>query len=188
MLGDIARVMESAVARQKKASPRGLQLIRFVKQGQKTAKSVKDQTGVLATANDWQIQVDLRRKLVFPQEIYATNLRPDIVIWSCATKQVLMIELTVPWEDRAEVANERKRTKYDELKGECEERGYKVYCLPIEIGCRGFVCQSVWTMCKVVGLQRKENNELRVLCEKTAERSSQWLWIRRNDKTWNVSP
>ena len=65
----------------------------------------------------------------------------------------------LPWEDRAEVANERKRIKYDELRGECEERGYKVYSLPIEIGCRGFVCKSVWTMCKVVGLQRTDEHD-----------------------------
>ena len=188
VLGEIAKILEGAVARQKKTKPRGLQLIRFIKEGQKPNKSVKDQTGVLATANDWQIQVDLKKRLIFPQEIYATSLRPDIVIWSCETKQIVIAELTVPWEDRAEVANERKRTKYDELRGECEERGYKVYSLPIEIGCRGFVCRSVWTMCKVVGLQRTEKNTMKAMCEKAAERTSCWLWLRRNDKTWNVSP
>ena len=42
--------------------------------------------------------------------LHYTSLRPDIVIWSCVTKQIVIAELTVPWEDRAEVANERKRT------------------------------------------------------------------------------
>ena len=80
-----------------------------------------------------------------------------------------MIELTVPWEDRAEVANERKRTKYDELKKDCEESGYKAWCLPIEICCRGLLCRSVWTMCKTLGSQGKEKKELRIVCENKAE-------------------
>ena len=93
----VAKILEDAVARQKKTKPRGLQLIRFIKEGQKPNKSVNDQTGVLATANDWQIQVDLKKRLIFPQEIYATSLRPDIVL--CETKQIVIAELTLPWED-----------------------------------------------------------------------------------------
>ena len=42
-----------------------------------------------------------KKRLIFPQEIYATSLRPDIVIWSGETKQIVIAELTVPWEDRA---------------------------------------------------------------------------------------
>ena len=109
--------------------------------------------------------------LILPQEIDATKLRPDIVIWSSETKRIVIAELTVPGEDRAEVANERKRTKFDDLIGECEERGYKVYYLPIEIGCIGFVCKSVWTMCKVIGLHRTEKNTMKAMCEKAAERA-----------------
>ena len=86
VLGEIAKILEGAVAMQKKTKARGLQLMRFIKEGQKPNKSVKDQTGVLATAKDWQIQVDLKKRLIFPQKIYAKNLRPDIVMWPCETK------------------------------------------------------------------------------------------------------
>ena len=110
-MGEMAKILEGAVTRQKKTKPRGLELIRFIKEGQKTNRSVKDQTGVLATEKYWQIQVNLKKRLIFPQEIYATSLRPDIVIWSCETKQFVIAEQTEPWEDRAKVANDRKRTK-----------------------------------------------------------------------------
>ena len=45
------------------------------------------------------MQVDLEGKLVVPQEIASTNLRPDIVLWSRSRMRVSFIELTVPWED-----------------------------------------------------------------------------------------
>ncbi|KAI8494393.1 hypothetical protein Bbelb_276190 [Branchiostoma belcheri] len=41
-------------------------------------------------------QVYLDRKLTFPEEVVATNLRPDMVLWSKQAKKVTMIELTVP--------------------------------------------------------------------------------------------
>ena len=45
VLGEIAKILEGTVARQTKTKPRRLQLIWFIKEGQKPNKSVKDQTG-----------------------------------------------------------------------------------------------------------------------------------------------
>uniref|UniRef100_A0A1A8DYB0 Uncharacterized protein n=1 Tax=Nothobranchius kadleci TaxID=1051664 RepID=A0A1A8DYB0_NOTKA len=52
-----------------------------------------------------QFQVDVGRQLKFPENITATSLRPDMVI-SESTKQVVILELTVPWEDHIEEAHE----------------------------------------------------------------------------------
>ncbi|CAC5382484.1 unnamed protein product [Mytilus coruscus] len=68
-----------------------------------------EKCGLLGTATDWQMLVDLKQKLQFPPQIAVTNQRPDIVIWSASTKQAILLELTVPWEERIEDANERKR-------------------------------------------------------------------------------
>ncbi len=54
-----------------------------------------------------------------------------------------MLELTVPWEERIEEANERKRAKYQELVEECRERGWRTFYEPIEVGCRGFAGRSL---------------------------------------------
>lgn len=51
-------------------------------------------------------------KLKFPEEIAQTSLRPDIVLWSKGTKQVVLIKPTVPWEERIEEAHKRKFKKY----------------------------------------------------------------------------
>ena len=42
-----------------------------------------------------------------------------MIITSEALKHLIMLELTVPWEERIEEANERKRAKYQELVEEC---------------------------------------------------------------------
>ena len=47
--------------------------------------------------------------MIFPTKIIVTKLRPVIVMWSRTTKHVLiLIELTVPWDDRIVEACERK--------------------------------------------------------------------------------
>ena len=91
--------------------------IAFVKAGeQPRAGQKKGALGILAIAQDWQLEVDLETQLRFPQHIVRTTLRPNILLVSESTKNIIM-ELSVPWEDRLEEAHERKRTKYDHLAG-----------------------------------------------------------------------
>jgi len=60
------------------------------------------------------MKTDLKEQLQFPQEIAQTTLRPDIVIWSRNPKRVVMVELTVLWEDWIEESHELKRSKYED--------------------------------------------------------------------------
>ena len=56
---------------------------------------------MLLNANDWEFLFDLGDSpLVFPPEIAVTIQRPDILIFSRSKKAVLIIELTVPLQDR----------------------------------------------------------------------------------------
>jgi len=66
--------------------------------------------GSLKDACNCEMQVDLGGKLVVPQEIASTNLRPEIVLWSRSRMRVYFIELTVPWEELVAEAYERKRS------------------------------------------------------------------------------
>ena len=82
--------------------------------------------GILALANDWILLVDLKRQLRFPEYIAPTNLRPDIVISSKESKVCVIMELTVPWEERIKEAHERKMLKYAELVDKCKDNGWKL--------------------------------------------------------------
>ena len=78
--------------------------------------------GILATGNDWQMRADVNRQQAFRQHIAITNLRPDIVLWSQTKKTVVLIELTVPYQERVDEAHERKQFKYQELVEQCQEK------------------------------------------------------------------
>ncbi|KAL5016444.1 hypothetical protein ScPMuIL_006033, partial [Solemya velum] len=95
---------------------KGPKFINFIKGGRKTSRNANSKaSGILATANDWEMQADVGGKTTFPGEVITTTLRPDIVLWSRTSRQVILVELTVPWETRLEEAHERKLTKYQDL-------------------------------------------------------------------------
>lgn len=72
------------------------------------------------------MHADLGRQLKFLEHIAITSLQQDvIIIISQATKQLIVLKFTVPWEERMEETNERKHTKYQELVEKCQEGGYK---------------------------------------------------------------
>ncbi|KAK0144509.1 hypothetical protein N1851_017138 [Merluccius polli] len=97
---------------------------------------------VLAKASNWEMRVDLRKQLNFPEEITHTSLRPDIVLWS-----------KVPWEERMEEAHECKLKKYQALIFESQQNGWKAWNLPVEVGCRGFAGQSLWRALGLLGIE-----------------------------------
>ena len=51
----------------------------------------------------WKISDDFKI-LVFP--IIVTNKRPDLVIWKKEDKKAMLLELTIPWEENFEQAEE----------------------------------------------------------------------------------
>ena len=106
--------------------------IAFHRAGEKPNIQARAKSGLLTSANDWQLEVDLGKQLKFPSRITSTRLRPDMIIVSDSTKQLIILELTVPWEERMDEANERKRSKYQELVDECRRQGWKTICEPLE--------------------------------------------------------
>lgn len=84
------------------------------------------------------MKADLKRQLRFPGEITITNLRPDIILGSKGTKQVVLIELSMPWEERIEEAHEQMLRTYQSLILESQQRGWRAWNLPVEVCCRGF--------------------------------------------------
>ncbi|XP_053403064.1 uncharacterized protein LOC128558219 [Mercenaria mercenaria] len=74
-------------------------------------------------------------------------------MWSRSPKLVVLVELTVLWEERADEAYELKKRKYQDLAHTCRDRGWKTLVFPVEVGCRGFPPQSVWRMLGAVDIK-----------------------------------
>ena len=132
--------------------------------------------GLLAIAQGWQLEVDLETQLRFPQHIDRTTLRPDILQVSESTKNIIIMELTVPWEDRLEEAHERKKTKYEHLVIDCRMQGWKLRCMPIEVGCRGFVGQFFHRALGVLGITGGVKSRTIKNFTEAAEKALRWLW------------
>ncbi|KAL0148227.1 hypothetical protein M9458_056459 [Cirrhinus mrigala] len=110
--------------RRKKHQPHGRAIpsIKFVRAGQKPPTTVTTRTNLLQKAQSWEMKVDLRERLQFPP-VVQTTLRPDAVLWSEEAKKIILIELTVPWEEGCEQAFERKSAKYQDLLQDCRGKG-----------------------------------------------------------------
>lgn len=88
--------------------------MQFSREQEKLSTSNKEAKSLLQEAQSWEIRLDLRKKLVFPQVIQ-TSLRSDIVRCYEEPKKIILIELMVLWEVRCEVASEGKSTNYHDL-------------------------------------------------------------------------
>ena len=105
-----------------------------------------------------------------------------MVLWSRSTKQVVLLELTVPWETRIAEAHERKLAKYTQLLEECQQNKWKAVCFPIEVGCRGFPAQSFWRAMGALGLTGAKRKKLAGLVARRAEEASWWVWRKREEE------
>ncbi|XP_061101211.1 uncharacterized protein LOC133130563 [Conger conger] len=155
--------------------------IAFVRAGEQATPARRTSAGILTSARDWQLLVDLERQLKFPSHIAATTLRPDIVLVSESTKQAVMLELTVPWEDRLEEAFERKLSKYAGLVSDCQQAGWRARCLPVEVGCRGFAARSLARAFSSLGIVGERKRRAIRSTTDAAERASRWLWLKRGE-------
>ena len=184
VLAQIAHHLALAIKRSKPSKKQKTVFINFIKEGQSNRTT---ETGLLALTDDWELLVDLKPQLVFPPEITSTTRHPDMVLWSKKAHTVIIIELTVPWEENIEAAHERKMLKYQELTSDCREKGWKTWCMAIEVGCRGFAGQSLWRCARMLGIVGKERKVLVRSAEKSAEDASRWLWSRR-EEGWTAGP
>ena len=79
----------------------------------------------MSQARDRILLVDLKKKLEFPAKALATTMRPDKNLYSPIKKLIVIIELTVPWEDMIEEVHETKRQTYEKPVNNCKEKGWR---------------------------------------------------------------
>lgn len=153
----------------------------FLRSGQ-TSRS--KQTGVSLTtildaANDWEMAVDLPGQGSYPECIRISKMRPDIVIYSTTAAQLILVELTVPWESRLEEQHTFKLEKYRDLCAELRQQGRKVHLFAVEVGARGLVSGSVYDLLKQLGIKGGARTRAMKSLGEVAEKSSTGLWSMR---------
>ena len=88
----------------------------FVKEGQ-TLKNInkKPNTGLLHSAPKWKLLYDCNASPTIPSFLAVTTLRPDIVLYACGIKTVIILELTCPCEENMPYWHDTKKENYHSL-------------------------------------------------------------------------
>ena len=163
----------------------------FVKAGASNSQIQKTKnhtlSNLLCDGNDWKILVDLPdTNYVFPPEIYSTNERPDICIWSEKLKRLFLIELTCPAEEGIEAAKVRKHSRYLPLiENISVTSSWKVTLMTLEVGVRGFVARSTHDVFFKLGLPRQQVSALCNELSATSAKCSYAIYLAANSKIWD---
>ena len=96
-----------------------------------------------ADVQTWEVSVDLpghhKGNTTVPVNVTVTTLKPDMVLYSAQNNEVILFELTVPFETNADNAHSMKVQRYQELINDIESKGIRVFYYATEIGSRGYI-------------------------------------------------
>ena len=127
--------------------------------------------------------------VTIPADVAMTPQKPDLVIINRRSKEVKLVELTVPWDTSAniEAATSRKAERYKELTTNIQGNGFKCLNIPLEIGTRGFINaknKNILTqLCH--GLRITKVSNVMKNCSKLAVLGSFSIWNARYSSDWN---
>ena len=162
-------------------------MIQFVREVERRNKHLVEDCisyGYLSSAKDWRMTLDLDTSLKIPAEICVTSLRPDLMVISKSSRQIVIVELTVPNEDRIEVSGEIKRTKCERIASEGRLNGWSVRIWAVEVGCRGFPAVSLSSFMKDIGYQGSHKKKAIERISQVAEQASHSLWKASHYRQW----
>ena len=105
-------------------------------------KNKKQRRDLLSKAKDWEVSADLQGERHCHKVLQESGKQPDLVLASTATDSFILVESTVPWEDRMDLSNALKSDQYLDLTMDLEARGYGVHLFAIEVGVHVRLSQS----------------------------------------------
>ncbi|XP_063688236.1 uncharacterized protein LOC134821425 [Bolinopsis microptera] len=163
--------------------------IEFVPAGgrfKEVKRSKVSEFGILSGATDWIVLADLDEQLKFPPDIATTRLRPDLVLFSKASKRVIWWELTVPSEERIAASHELKLDRYNSLQAEIQANGWSCFSFAVEVGARGVVAASLECASRKIGLTGRALKKLVRDCGKDAAHCSRWIYLLSRKREWEM--
>ena len=163
VLREVCEVAKAAVSKANSRTIANQRMIYFLREGFAHLCKKRCQTprrDILAEANDWTVAADLEGIRHYPQVLIESGKRPDLVLVSSSTDAIILVELTVPWEDRLQYSNALKADKYADLTMDLEAKGYRTDLFPIEVGARGVVGRSTYRSGIILDLAHEEPEEV----------------------------
>ena len=118
-----------------------------------------------------------------------TAQKPDLVIVNRKSKEVKLVELTVPWDTTTNMtaAQNRKTERYKELTTTIAGNGFRCYNIPLEIGTRGVVNNRnrdvITQLCH--GVKVNKVSSFIKNCSMLAILGSYTIWNARYSQDWS---
>ena len=124
--------------------------------------------------------MQLSRDLIIPAHVSGDRSEGD-----GDAKQVILLELTVPWEENFGDAEDRKHRRYEELIDTCKEAGWNPEYYHLAVGCRGYVSRELANLMRGrFGFTTREQRTLVATLQQAAEKASYFIWLKRDDRVW----
>ena len=168
------------------ASPNSSSGISFVKEGQKPKNARKPTVGLLHSAPKWKILYDFQGSPTVPSFLTVTTLRPDIVLYSCSIKAVIIIELTCPCEENMPYWHDKKRENYHSLCTSIKANGWTVSLFAVEVGAIGYAAESLLSCLRCLGFPSKLCRSTIKNISTTCLKCSFDIWMARNCSSWKL--
>ena len=135
---------------------------------------------------NFELECDLQNCCYgFLLRTFFSTLRPDICIFNKEEKRIVLMELTVPFDELMTAAAHRKSTKYRDLVYNIQDAGYHVSLVTVEVGSRGVVSDSFFTFINDwTSTKGHESSSLFDSIRRKVICSSYAIWSRRNSDSW----
>ena len=144
-------------------------------------------SGLLSDLKDWVVLCDgISNPYNIPHDIVVTAFRPDIFLYSYTGKKCILVELTVPFEDRVFIAAEGKARKYKDLQYQIISAGYDCRIYTVEVGCRGNYAASLHDCLMDLGFPRKHANRVCRSAKTAPLRCSCYIYLKRTCPIWSI--
>ena len=167
-------------------SPNSSSGISFVKEGQKPNNVRKTKVGLLHSAPIWKILYDFQGSPTVPSFLTVTTLHPDIVLYSCSIKAVIIIELTCPCEDNMPYWHDKKRENYHSLCTSIKANGWRVFFFAVEMGARDYAAEYLLSCLHCLGFPSKLCHSTIKNMSTTCLKCSFDIWMARNCSSWKL--
>ena len=127
-----------------------------------------------------------------PPHVLVTNLRPDIFIFNESTREVIIFELTCPWDSNIARSHTYKEEKYAPLVADLSHF-YKTFLFSVEVSVRGQVTAEnkkrlkafVYRVCEE---PKSVFKSMVVTVSKISLLSSFSIFMARNEPSWSDPP
>ena len=123
-------------------------------------------------------------------DVLVTTLRPDIFLVNVNLREVVLFELTCPFERNIESSHAYKEGKYAPLVSDLS-RNFKVFHFSVEVGARGMISKANKARLKSFALRcgdvgSTETKKLIAACSKASLLSSFSIFHARNEPSWST--